>query len=510
MTLQGAALVVHLFVDAGTRDPQLEHAYLRTVWRRLGAPSGPRLTAPLVGLPTEPTLDGPAGLLAGLRRPDSAAPHVEEALLRREHDTFCLSLMREPAGTTWQDLQTSWAELVRGLDTPPGLIGVAQIFLARLSRGGTLTRLTRRARPDPVALAPTVHRLLPDPVAEASDVRWDPGVLVSREFAVWEASETADARSARRIVVVAPDSADDALSGWTWVVGPHRDLPELGRYLMHAAKLRYQLRVWQTAHPVFRARRETADATVDGLLDLLAEDGTRPTSARLLGAAQQVTLLQADDRGLLRTYTTLVEMRRTADIATANLTALSDPGAGGLFADDRALGAWFGQQLDDDAVYVGAARDRAAQVATLTDQLLQRRSQDERERFTLAFTGAIGAILMVLTASQSFSYKPPLSPLVQPAVVTLLGAVALLSTLLMLRIIARGRWWTQVALWAGWGLVGAATAWVTTSALLATAATEATTRWCALAGFAGAAALAALLSTAAKARRRIGDEQAHR
>jgi uncharacterized membrane protein len=87
---------------------------------------------------------------------------------------------------------------------------------------------------------------------------------------------------------------------------------------------------------------------------------------------------------------------------------------------------------------------------------------------------------------------------VQPAVVTLLGTVALLSTLLMLRIITRGRAWTRVALWAGWGMVGAATAWVMASALLGAAATETTTRWCALVGFGVGGGLAVVASKAAQ------------
>jgi hypothetical protein len=185
---------------------------------------------------------------------------------------------------------------------------------------------------------------------------------------------------------------------------------------------------------------------------------------------------------------------------------LGEPGAGGLFADDRELGAWFAQQLDDDATYLGAARERAGQVAALADQLLQRRAQDERERFNLAATGAVGAVLMVLAASQSFGYQPPLPPLVQPAVVALLGAVALLSTLVMLWIVGRRQWWTRALLWVGWGLVGATTAWMLTSAVLAESATGAVTRWWALGGFLAAGGLAALWSvlTGARRRRRSG------
>ncbi|MCO1655629.1 CATRA conflict system CASPASE/TPR repeat-associated protein [Pseudonocardia humida] len=502
--LRGSALVVHLFVAARGADPRADRAYLHEVWQRLRDRCA--LGEPVAGLPTTPSLDGPAGLLAGLRRAGATVPHVEEALLRREHDAYCLSVMREPAGATWAGLEAEWAAVTGGLTTPPGFLGSAHVFLARLPRTGPFSPVVRRGRPDPAPLTPVVRPRLPDPPAPsgsaAAVVRWTPGVTVSHGFAVWEASGATDERASRRLVVVAPHDADERLSGWTWVVGAGRDLPELGRYLLHAARLRTQLRVWSDEHAALRDARRAADTAVDELLDLLATRPGRPTSAQLLDAARRITALQAGEPGLVRTHTSLVEMRRTVQIAGANLAALSDPGAGGPFADDRDLGTWFAQQLDDDAAYVGAARERAGQVAALTDQLLQRRAQDERERFNLAFTGAIGAVLMVLAASQSFGYQPPLPPLVQPAVVALLGAVALLSTLLMLWIIARRRWWARALLWGGWGLVGATTTWVITSATAAEAATETATRWGSAAGFAAACALAALWSTIAARRAR--------
>ena len=347
MNLDGAALVVHLFVDAGTQPADGELDYLEQIWKRLRTepPDVPQdETAPELGLsvriadlPIEPSLTDGTGLLAGIRRPGATAPHVEEALLRREHDTFCLSLMREPAGATWASLEQDWLRVTRGLKAPSGLIGVALVFQAGLPRPGLLARLRSRGRPDPAALVGPVRDLLPDPGtesgSEAAPHRWSSGVVVSHGYVVWEASDAADERATRRIVVVTPDDRRDWLSGWTWVVGPDRHLPDLGRYLKHAAQLRYQLRVWRTERPAVRAARASAEATVDELLGLL--DTGRSTSARLLDAARHITALQADERGLVRTHTALVAMRCTVDIATANLTAESDPDAGGLFADDR-------------------------------------------------------------------------------------------------------------------------------------------------------------------------------
>jgi hypothetical protein len=512
-TLQGEALVVHLFVAANGLDRQADHTYLLDIWLRLRDEFG--LTESIVGgLRTDPKLDDPPGLLAGLRHPGAAAPHVQEALLRREHDTFCLSVMREPAESTWVRLQEEWDRAMGELVPSPGVLGTAHVFLARLPDPVPDTGIGAGDRPDPDLLGPVVRDHLPtaDPASGSPasgsprprpTVRWRPGVAVSRGFAVWEASEPADERAERRLVVVAPADADHRLSAWTWVVGAERELPELGRYLMHAATLRHQLRVWTAERAGLRELRGSADASVDRLLGLVAsEPGGGPTADRLLAAAREIAELQASERGLVRTATAVIEMQRTVAATTANLTVLADPGAGGLFAEDRALGTWFGQQLDDEAVYLGSARERAGQVAALTDQLLRRRAQDERERFNLALTGAIGAILMVLAASQSFGYTPPLPQLVQPAVVALLGALALLSTLAMLWIVGRGMWWSRVLLWAGWGLVAATGTWVVVSARMGAAATESTTRWWALAGFAAGSAIAALWHAVAVRRRR--------
>lgn len=73
------------------------------------------------------------------------------------------------------------------------------------------------------------------------------------------------------------------------------------------------------------------------------------------------------------------------DIAATNFTTLiADDKLGGLFADDRSLATWLSQQLDHDLTYLDAARARAAQVGTLTDQLVQRVSSAGRNGSTSA------------------------------------------------------------------------------------------------------------------------------
>jgi membrane associated rhomboid family serine protease len=159
-------------------------------------------------------------------------------------------------------------------------------------------------------------------------------------------------------------------------------------------------------------------------------------------------------------------------------------------------------------VYLGAASERAGQVAALTDQMFQSRVQEARdrlqrrqERFNLGLTGLIGAILMVLAAIQSLSYAVPLPQLVKPAVVAALGAFALLASLLVLRAAVPERAWSLGLVFVGVGLVAATATWVAVSALVGRAGTQTLTWQWAGAGFTAGVFAAALLSAAMRRRR---------
>lgn len=104
-------------------------------------------------------------------------------------------------------------------------------------------------------------------------------------------------------------------------------------------------------------------------------------------------------------------------------------------------------------------------LTALIDQLVQRGQQRRQERFNLGLTGVIGAILMSLAAIQSLNYTVPLPPLVKPAVVAALGALALFASLVVLRFAVPDRHWPLSLAHAGFGLVTAALGWVGVSAL---------------------------------------------
>lgn len=469
--LRAEELAVHLFAAAEREGL----AYLRAIWTACGQRLG--MTAAVPGITRE--LDagwspgGPAGgtgLLAARKRPGPEAG-VYEAVLRAERDTLCLSVMLAPdpaAGIGWGELAEQWRQVVcaAGEGCGRGLYGSSMLFLAKLAEPAARPSIAPRDRQ-----AGVVGERMPAPDAAADWTRH--GVIVPQGFAVWEASAPRDDRIDRRFAVVCPQRHDAELSAWAWL-GAGRVLPPFARYLLHTARLRYQLRVWGDEVPSGHLRQE-ADAAVQRLLGIVMSSSGRGQSRQreLMDAARDLVSLQARELGLVDRVSRLREMGRTVDIARANFALVSgDRGAGlgGFYADDRSLAEWFGARLDDEATYLEASLHRGEQVTALADQLLQRGRQHRRESVNLGLTGAVGAILMSLAAISSLQYSVPLPPPVKPAVITALGALALLSSLVVLRVVAQERPWSLWLVQAGTGLVTAALAWVAVSAVAGSAA----------------------------------------
>ncbi|WP_328941376.1 BN6_48550 family protein [Streptomyces sp. NBC_00250] len=477
---------MHLFVVTTGDDRHDALAFVRNLWDTCGEVLGMAVPVEGTGTEVEPgggwdaclpgaagsaDVRGTQGLLAARRRP---GPGVWQAALRREHDVLCLSVMLAPDaadGLGWAELDAQWSRVVRTARSTQrheaGVIGSARLYLARLSE------------PDPrppngVSAAPSVAPEGPltsyvrahAPTADNASAGWPyAGVVVPQGFAVWETSTSQDARDERRLLVVAAHDRDPELTAWVWTTRT-RALPPLGKYLLHAAKLRYQLRVWASAEGIGRLRAAT-DRVVGDVLEKTGASRRRTgRHSELLDASRALVDLQARERGLVDRSTRSREMSRTVEIAAANLTGLSgDPELGGLFADDRALSEWFIQRLDDDATYLEAALRRCTQVGALADQLVQRDVQRRQETVNLGLTGAIGAILMSLAAVQSLQYTVPLPGSVKPAVVAALGALALVASLVVLRVVVPERRWTLAMLRLGAGALGGTVAWVVASAL---------------------------------------------
>lgn len=462
-------MVVHLFVAAdGNRDATDRDGPLN-IWRACVERLGLSEVA-LSDVGPDPDLEGDsgfgsAGLLAARTRP---GPGVHQAVLRREHDMYCLSVMLEPdpsTGIGWSELDRDWNQVVESMSTRA--IGSARLFLAH-------SACTEALNHDPHPIDTFAE--LPSVASNAPGSWREYGTPVQPGFTVWEVSEPIEDRSERRIIILAPGDLDRELSAWAWI-GPGRRLPPFAEYLLHAAKLRYQLRVWNGGQE-FRQLRRAADATVTKLLETLSLPQREPSRVELLEAATDLASLQARELGLVDSSTRLREMQRTVAIASSNLAVLSEDAArGGLFADDHGLAEWFGRQLDDDATYLETALRRSEKVSALVDQRVQQSRQHRQESVNIGLTGAVGAIVMGLGAVQAFQYVVPLPPPLKPAVIAMLGALALFAALIVLRVIAPSERWSSVLLCASSGLVGSALAWIVVAAAVPRPGTTETLLW---------------------------------
>ncbi|MCB8905546.1 MULTISPECIES: CATRA conflict system CASPASE/TPR repeat-associated protein [unclassified Streptomyces] len=516
--LQAEALGVHVFVVTTGDDRHDALAFVRNLWNTCGEMLGMNVPvegtgtglepgdgwdACLPGASRSPDVRGTQGLLATRNRP---GPGVWQAALRREHDALCLSVMLAPDaadGLGWAELDGQWSGVLRAAQNTQrheaGVLGSARLYLARLAEPDLPTPSRLSAAPsvapeDPLTTYVSGHA--PNADDEASTGWPYGGVIVPQGFAVWETSASQDARDERRLLVVAAHDRDPELTAWVWTTRT-RALPPLGKYLLHTAKLRYQLRVWDSAETIGRLRAATDKVVGDVLEKTDASQRGASHHSELLDASRALVDLQTRERGLVDRSTRSREMSRTVEIAAANFTTLSgDPDLGGLFADDRALSEWFIQRLDDDATYLEAAVRRCTQVGVLADQLIQRSLQRRQETVNLGLTGAIGAILMSLAAVQSLQYTVPLPGSVKPAVVAALGALALLASLVVLRVVVPERRWPLAMLRLGAGALGGTVGWVVASALGGSTLGPGWTWLC------GAAGTAVALATAAASARR--------
>ncbi len=432
-TLSGAEFVAHIAVPAEGPLAQQAQAYLRQVWEKCGNEWG--MTAGVPGLAgTEIPVDSSSpGLLAARSRPGDG---VHQAVVRRVRDLVCLSVVLAPPRSSapcWRELDETWTRVAG--EPPPGVIGVVRVYVGLLSFA---------------AGAPEIGVEAPAAVREAVPGDWTGrwerrGTVTSTGLGVWEPT-SGDDRLERRLVVLAPDGHDAELSAWTWSDGGAA-LPPLANYLLHAAVVRYELRVLRGRTDVKARREAMRDATSE----------LRATLRRLDTAGSAVddvlrdcVLLEQDVAAATEVLGALRTMSRTVQVATANLAAtapeITTEGRPGLFSDDREVATWLAARLDNDITYVEISRDTARDVAAIVAPAVARhtsRASEARsaraQRFALLQAAAVGAVLMILAAVQSFQYSVALPRPVMPAVICLLGAFALWSALVALQVAMAGR-----------------------------------------------------------------------
>ena len=366
--LTAPGLLVHVFL-AADQDARVGWQRLRSLWHdvtgalRLDLPV-PRVAVPPY-LPQEYVApnDGCCLLAAAERRGTS----VWQASAWTDHDILGVTVMTAPSRAsdcrrTWADLEYGWTRAMAGR-TADEILAEVRIFLAVLAPpsgddlsaagavSGAALGLVRASAPGSSALGWWQH--------------WDTITLDSpgsgpAEALVWEIGpESRDARMMRRLAAVAPARSERQLDHFLWTSGDGAPTP-LARHLMHAARLRYQIRVFDDGKPS-RLLRDELRLLVD---DLCGEPSGESHPAQ-----------DGADRGRLRARLEhghgaalalsgrLDAMRHAVTIINENLRqALSlpqaDPAVGPL-GEDRQLAAWFAQRLDDELTWLAATTENA-------------------------------------------------------------------------------------------------------------------------------------------------------
>jgi predicted nucleotide-binding protein len=296
------------------------------------------------------------------------APEGRGARPRRRLTTIRSRAVPPPRGLSWVDYAAIWAQASQ--PQTAALLGEAHLFLARTPAGKT----------GKVVATAELGRAL-DALLPYRDDRppnwWERGITTTAGYALWDTGRAADTGAVREIVLVAPADKDEELSAWAWSDRTPA-MPPFARYLLHAAKLRYETRLLESWHG---ATAPSPD--IDGLvaeLDATLEPGKLPPGgAELLRSLS--SRLGAERRRLKLLAADLAQLRETVSIAQHNLA--DQPGCEaddpvGLFAADQSLASWLTRQIDSDRGYLQIQLDRAESVREyVTEELGQVRESGQ-------------------------------------------------------------------------------------------------------------------------------------
>lgn len=434
--LTALELVGYLFAPAAGPQAPRAYEYLLSVWERCAqALSIDREIAGIgVGahLPTNLGEAGATGIIAARERPGDG---VFQAIARRDHDLVSIAVMLSPpAGQgAWPALDAEWDSVIGEPSTALfGLVRVYQAEIGDSAEAGFQAEFDHHA--EGVA-APGPHRSVDGVRAALPDREWAAGwagrgLTTATGFTVWEPGAGGDDRRERSLLVVAPAGRGDELSAWTWTDGGTGVSP-FQRYLGYAAKLRHLARVWDGGRSVrsFRSRVDGRAATLADSLaraGLLGADGPSnadgPSSADGPGSAEDArrrpgelerlsSALRVDRFHLVNVTTSIIEMRRAAEIAASNMgvavgRAVPTPDhSEDVFGDDAGLAAHLVQQFDDELVFLGTVDSRARAAVDIADRLGLELEQASDLQLSLAERSELVNELADLFAAESEAHR---------------------------------------------------------------------------------------------------------
>jgi nucleoside phosphorylase len=362
--LTAPGLLAHVFLRAGNQETLGAQSCLRTVWgnvvRRFGlddAVPGLDVTSRLPARYAVPSAG--FSLLAAAERREAS---VWQASAWADHGTVGLTAMMAPAreldgAAVWHELEQAWNTAAAPLDREL-LLGESRIFFALASTALASTPLASTVLASAGGpAAELVRAAAPESSGAGWWRHWDAIPLESPgggadQLQLWETGpDLSDARTTRRLIAVAPVACEREADRFLWTTGDSTPSP-LTRHLLHAARLRYQVRVFDDGQ-LPRDLRGELGALVDGVsarLDPAREPGGRDRLA--------VQLWQTHGAAIaLRRR--LDAMRHAVGAIEENMRlALNGPApdrAGGPVTEDRQLATWFGQRLDDEIALLDAA-----------------------------------------------------------------------------------------------------------------------------------------------------------
>ena len=231
-----------------------------------------------------------------------------------------------------------------------------------------------------------------------------------------------------------------ALSRWAWWRG-EEEAADLVLYLLNAAKLDYELRVFRERRAEIATASMTLDRELDQVLVLHASVSVRQSLASLASAQQRLIDAQASTSAMAIELTHLRALKRTVGIARRNLAMLtpkatveSDVTAESMFRRDQDLAEWLQDQIDGDVGYAEAILSRAKEAQALTSLRLSavdQRIVRAQARVTLLQTSLTAALLAGIGVIAVLQLRVDVAPHVR---IPLL--VAFMSMLLALPVLA--------------------------------------------------------------------------
>jgi nucleoside phosphorylase len=363
--LTAPGLLAHVFLAQGGPGAGAGSGPLRSLWAAVTLGFSLDRGIPLLGVPAHlprelALFPGEFALLAAA---ESAATSIWQACAWADRGVLGVTVMMAPprdrdCAQAWAGLERAWEEAVAAFPAE-GILGESRVFLALLAQA--TEGEAGEEPPPPRPAQDLVRAAAPGPATpgwwqRCEAVPLSPPDDGTGEVATWEIGpDRHDGRRTRRLVALAAAESERQADDFLWTSGDGT-LSPLARHLMHAARLRHQIRVFDEGNLPRQLRGELG-ALVD---DLPGDLASRQLQEACVSAIKLRRRLDA--------------MRHAVGIVSDNLRLAVDlPRSGssaGPLSDDRHLATWFQRRLDDEITLLDKAVETARSArAFLADDL---------------------------------------------------------------------------------------------------------------------------------------------